>query len=88
MVVRDPGDRVCDREAAGRADEGVVDEAGLVFAELSTDEYLARLDADIRKMLGHPAVDPVRPKPPPRTPRKAAKKSKSPVRVDQPKKKV
>jgi hypothetical protein len=52
-------------------------DAGLLFAEMSTDEYLAMVDADVRKMLGHPAVDaPTKPK------------AKTPVRVDRRKKKV
>lgn len=50
---------------------------GLVFAELSTDEYLAMLDAYVRTMLGHPAVDAA-----------AKPKAKTPVRVDRRKKKV
>ena len=62
------------------------DDDGLLFAELSPDEYLAKVDADVRKMLGHPAVDPPRVSAPP-TPKKA-KKTKAPVRVDQRKKKV
>jgi len=52
--------------------EAAEDLSGLVFADLSTEEYLAKVDADVRTRLGHPAVDPQLA---PFVPRKRAKRT-------------